>query len=133
MNTEDKAHEYAKILLNHIMSNYGRLSVEDAFNIAKSAYMLADAMLEVQGRKPVERPAVLEEWQPNWSLAPESAQWWAMAEDRSSLWFNDEPRMMDDYFETTYCGFGEMPFREAPNFNYKGDWRNSLRKRPDGV
>ena len=69
--------------------------------------------------------AELEEWQPDWSQAPE----WA------NCWQKSPP----DYKQFDYFWFCEVfkdgkavgnKKEEAPSFGYTGDWRNSLRKRP---
>ena len=58
-----------------------------------------------------------EEWQPDWSQAPDNALTWAINSDGYASWalYKD-----GHYFSTV----------QAPPFNYQGDWRNSLRKRP---
>ena len=61
--------------------------------------------------------ASLEEWQPDWSQSPDNALTWAINSDGYASWalYKD-----GHYFSTV----------QAPPFNYQGDWRNSLRKRP---
>ena len=58
-----------------------------------------------------------EEWQPDWSQAPDNALTWAINSDGYASWalYKD-----GHYFSTV----------QAPSFGYTGDWRNSLRKRP---
>lgn len=74
------------------------------------------------------------EWQPDWSQAPEWANWWVAVANQSGKitggWFYDvKPEF----------GFGDgpsvyySPSRSSiltDSFGYTGDWRNSLRKRP---
>ena len=74
------------------------------------------------------------EWQPDWSQAPEWANWWVAVANQSGKitggWFYDvKPEF----------GFGDGPSVYssmngnnilAGSFGYTGDWRNSLRKRP---
>ena len=57
--------------------------------------------------------ASLEEWQPDWSQAPEHANIWQKSSANNYYWCCD-----DDCLGA------------APSFGYTGDWRNSLRKRP---
>ncbi len=64
------------------------------------------------------------EWQPDWSQAPEWADWWAIDKDLVSFWHEDKPKF--DKVEFYQCGV----FCDAPLFNYRGDWKDSLRKRP---
>lgn len=92
------------------------------------AWKYADAMqAEADKREDKTRPEVLEEWQPDWSQAPEwavawtkdeiGAQWWGVIPSHGcGVWF---------------AGDG-VKFRcvEAPEFNYDGRFVDSLRKRP---
>ena len=64
------------------------------------------------------------EWQPDWSQAPEWADWWAIDKDLVSFWHEDKPKF--DEVEFYQCGV----FCDAPSFNYQGNWQDSLRKRP---
>ena len=59
----------------------------------------------------------LEEWQPDWSVAPENAEEWSV--ERGGV----------DARWTCYGG-GDKYYVSAPLFNYRGDWKDSLRKRP---
>lgn len=65
-----------------------------------------------------------EEWQPDWSQAPEWANWWAADKDLVSFWHEDKPKF--DEIEFYQCGM----FCDAPSFNYQSNWQESLRKRP---
>lgn len=67
----------------------------------------------------------LEEWQPDWSQAPEWANWWVKTMGDSYLWCMHEPIMNDDYFRAVAGS------NHAPSFGYTGNWRDSLRKRPN--
>ena len=64
------------------------------------------------------------EWQPDWSLAPCWADWWATDKDLDSFWHENKPNF--DEIEFYQCGM----FCDAPSFNYQGNWQDSLRKRP---
>ena len=57
------------------------------------------------------------EWQPDWSIAPENAEEWSV--ERGGV----------DARWTCYCD-GDKYYVSAPLFNYRGDWKDSLRKRP---
>ena len=87
----------------------------------------ADAMqAEADSRVNKERPSVLQEWQPDWSVAPEWAKWWAMDKDGVANWFDDKPSC-----DCGYLSFGDaLQCNLAPSFNYRCDWKDSLRKRP---
>lgn len=70
--------------------------------------------------------ASLEEWQPDWSQAPAWANWWAMDLDNEQAhWYEVEP-IADAIAwrrRTRTC-------KQAPSFDYQGNWQDSLRKRP---
>ena len=103
------------------------------------AWKYADAMqAEADKREPSGFPNVLrgacgeivavkvddKEWQPDWSQAPEWADWWAIDKDLVSFWHEDKPKF--DEVEFYQCGV----FCDAPSFGYQGNWQDSLRKRP---
>ena len=131
------AHDYLKVLLTQNTSRTAGEAVE-------TAYALADAMqTEADKRKAVGVPEAIrerhdftpainkgferasqEEWQPDWSGAPEWADWWAIDKDLVSFWHEDKPKF--DEVEFYQCGV----FCDAPSFNYQGNWQDSLRKRP---
>ena len=72
------------------------------------------------------------EWQPDWSQAPEWANWWAMDENKNTRWIYSEleqPYISDMFLR--WCAVGRFDSADAPSFGYTGDWRNSLRKRPE--
>lgn len=76
----------------------------------------------------------LEEWQPDWSQAPEWANWWAIGSlTKQGIWSEAKPNSVKingaDYWEVT-SPIGDEHLSVAPSFNYQGDWSNSLRKRP---
>ena len=76
--------------------------------------------------------ASLEEWQPDWSQAPEWANWWAMDENKNTRWIYSEleqPYIGDIFLR--WFAVGRFDSADAPSFGYTGDWRNSLRKRPE--
>lgn len=67
------------------------------------------------------------EWQPDWSLAPESYNQFCVGMDSGWGFFtNIEPELIaDEYF---FVG-GEA--QVIKNHGYTGDWRDSVRKRPN--
>ena len=136
------AHEYA---MKHVQEgfdiNYDVLVVE--------AWKYADAMqAEADTRKPkpellslqqtfidgVEQPRYapsLDEWQPDWSQAPGWANWWTMDENKNTRWIYsqlEQPYISDIFLR--WRAVGMFDSADAPSFGYKGDWENSLRKRP---
>ena len=77
--------------------------------------------------------ASLEEWQPDWSQAPDNlVKYFAVDEDGRGGWFISKPTLCSDHWY--WSDFEERVDNDhydyAPSFGYTGDWRNSLRKRP---
>ena len=77
----------------------------------------------------------VEEWQPDWSQAPDWANWWAMdGFSKKANWYIDKPYIDDDSEVESEWNIdlktNTETYMQAPPFNYQGDWRNSLRKRP---
>lgn len=69
----------------------------------------------------------VEEWQPDWSKAPEWAKWWAMDADSDCYWFENKP----DTMSVTWVPFNASEVGEAPSFDYQGNWKESLRERTE--
>lgn len=124
----DKLTIATKVLLKLIETNKTGF---DAEGIAAYSFEIADAMqAEAEKRECKERPDVLkEEWQPDWSQAPEWANWWAMDGNGDSYWHScvDEPFVNEYIFEIANPQGHTF---DAPSFNYQGNWQDSLRKRP---
>lgn len=99
---------------------------------ARLAWQYADAMkAEADKREDKSRPDVLKplnsmelEFQPDWSVAPSWAECWTKTTGGNYLWLANAPVALEDYFSSN----GKA--QQAPSFNYTGDWRDSLRKRP---
>lgn len=72
--------------------------------------------------------AELEEWQPDWSQAPDVATYWTMRQDGKCLWWKGKPLFDGSCFYDAVGICHTVGY--APSFGYTGDWRNSLRKRP---
>ena len=78
--------------------------------------------------------ASLEEWQPDWSQAPDSlVKYFAVDKNGRGGWFISKPTLCSDHWY--WSDFEERVDNDnydyAPSFGYTGDWRNSLRKRPE--
>ena len=67
-----------------------------------------------------------DEWQPDWSQAPDWANWWAMDMDKNCYWYEDKLHLGDVEWDRHSIG---KSFK-SKHYGYTGDWRNSLRKRP---
>ena len=72
--------------------------------------------------------ASLEEWQPDWSQAPDVATHWTMRQDGKCLWWKGKPLFDGSCFYDAVGICHTVGY--APSFGYHSDWRNSLRKRP---
>ena len=92
-------------------------------------------ILKLSKFKPLELQPDLKEWQPDWSQAPEWANWWAMdGFSKKANWYIDKPYLDDDSEVESEWNIdlktNTETYMHAPSFGYTGDWRNSLRKRP---
>ena len=125
----EMAHEYAIALINsdcemqfdkfiQLCWNYADAMQDEADKrekeeIEKRSVELRN-ILNLSNSKPLELQADLEEWQPDWSQAPESdVVAWDINKHGQARWIAND----NGYYL-------------APSFGYTGDWRNSLRKRP---
>ena len=127
----------------------GTKLIHDMELVSDMAWKYADAMqAEADKRKPIPKLPALQqtfidgveqpryapscdEWQPDWSQAPDWANWWCLSVMHGAMWFSREPictkatwAMLND---VKFCA---ASFDEAPSFNYQGNWQDSLRKRP---
>lgn len=154
MNKLEMAHEYAK----ELVANYG--DVMQFSEVLAKSWWLADAMFaefekrekEEAAKKRVEIQKLLNadntfveregqhfddvEWQPDWSLAPKWAEYWFATWDGNQItdgiWAEKEPVLVD--FQNGVSGYSHLGRTEfSPSFGYTGDWRDSLRIRPEGV
>lgn len=72
-------------------------------------------------------PVISPDWPgPDWSQAPEWVMWWVMDRDGRCSWSNHKPFV---YANSYWASLSTTT--TAPNFGYTGDWRDSLRKRPE--
>ena len=122
MNKLQMAHEY---FMKHGRNNSWMES--DVID----AWKYADAMQAEADKRNYSEKQDSSEWQPDWSQAPDWANWWCLSVRHGAMWFSREPictkstwAMLND---VKFCA---ASFDEAPSFGYKGDWKNSLRKRP---
>jgi len=132
MNKLDMAHDYLKVLLTQNTSRTVGEAVE-------TAYALADAMQAEADKRITEvriddvseehadalRKACGDEWQPDWSQAPDNMTHFAVDANGSGWFFNREPHTESDC--CWYCGDDST---ELDNHKYQGNWQDSLRKRP---
>ena len=118
------AHDWV-IKYGKVDSNYNRE------NTVQLAWEYADAMQAEADKRAVKLPDVFfdtkqnEEWQPDWSQAPDNMTHFAVDANGSGWFFNREPHAESDC--CWYCGDDST---ELYNHNYQGNWQDSLRKRP---
>lgn len=67
------------------------------------------------------------EWQPDWSQVPIDANYWAKDSSEKAAWFTDKPFIAEFVSNEWVC---KKEYWDAPLFDYQGDWKDSLRKRP---
>lgn len=92
------------------------------------AWEYADRMIEQeQRREDKTRPEVLrdKEWQPDWSQATGTANYWAMDGCGQCNWYEREPEVYGSQWD-----FGGVIEQANTGYDYQGNWRESLRKRP---
>ena len=82
-------------------------------------------ILNLSNFKPLE---CQEEWQPDWSQAPDVATHWTMRQDGKCLWWKGKPLFDGSCFYDAVGICRTVGY--APSFGYTGDWCESLRKRP---
>ena len=105
-----------------------------------SRFERSDAVKEVLNRAEnmgLIKPKAVDEWQPDWSRAPDWANWWVATANQSGKitggWFyNAKPEFGFGVGPSVYYSMnGNNNVISADSFGYTGDWRNSLRKRPE--
>ena len=122
----EMAHEYAKVMLDAMVDKNIDLGSYD--EIAYHAFLLADAMQAEADKREnnVSQDLSQEEWQPDWSEAPAWTKWWAVDKDRRAHYFENKPTKCITMWIPDYTSIIER----ANNFEYTGDWKDSLRERP---
>lgn len=123
----EMAHEWA-------MKHGNAETIGGRQNMIKYAWEYADAMQAEADKRENKKQSehvfeAIEEWQPDWSQAPDNATAWTMRPDGECIWWNGIPVSDGTRFTDVVGGCHTVGY--APSFGYTGDWRNSLRKRPD--
>ena len=150
MDKLEMAHEYAVAMLE----TPAQLTGMSDMDIAIAAFNLADAMQDEADKREVGIEELMKdhvhdyiygrvcacgaingaekEWQPDWSQAPDGYNWWAMdGFSGVANCYKSEPFLDDDDTDEWNVVLSIATYREAPSFGYTGDWRESLRKRPE--
>lgn len=75
------------------------------------------------------------EWQPDWSQAPVGYDWFAVDRDNRAYFFTYEPeKIIGENYWADFTGVSNSTgtaLESKTTFGYQGDWRDSLRKRPE--
>lgn len=130
---EDRSHEILLKMLEGI--NPMQLEKPTRDGLAYEAFELAEAMqAEAEKRKTTPnadhiRKVREAQWQPDWGQAPEWANYWfvtGMKEPFAAAYWSDTIPCYNDEKSQTSSGRK----LKAPSFDYQGDWKDSLRKRP---
>ena len=147
----EMAHEYAIALINSDCEMQFDKFIRLCWNYADAMQAEADKRSKVEVEQ--KRKAVREmlnagntflekegqhfddvEWQPDWSQAPDSlVKYFAVDKNGRGGWFISKPTLCSDHWY--WSDFEERVDNDnydyAPSFGYTGDWRESLRKRPE--
>ncbi|MEG1232273.1 MAG: hypothetical protein RSE18_00430 [Acinetobacter sp.] len=146
----EMAHDYAVAMLR------AGVTKESATEFAQTAFTLVDAMQAEAEKRSVyganwdrekgsqktfvndaeqDHTWAGEEWQPDWSQAPTGYNYWVATADRdgkiSGGWFyGAEPEFGESKGVSVYYSSNSNCIL-TESFGYTGDWRDSLRKRPN--
>ena len=102
-------------------------------DIISCAWQYADTM-QAEADKRLAEAEYKEEWQPDWNQAPDDlVKYFAVDENGRGGWFISKPTLCHDhwYWSDFEERVGNDCYDNAPSFNCTGDWRDSLRKRPN--
>ena len=141
----EMAHEFSMKLVGNPTT-----PLKDMNSIMEASWKYADAMqAEADKRENEEQDKLeqnernhhdelvsigLEKWQPDWSQAPDWANWWVATADHDGKifggWFYDvRPELGVGKGSSIYYSSNSKNIL-TDSFGYTGDWRESLRKRP---
>jgi hypothetical protein len=71
------------------------------------------------------RTSITKQIKPDWSTAPEWAEWWAVDENGCAYWYSEKPAMRGRAFYKE-----NVESLVMPAFNKVPEWQDSLSKRP---
>ena len=125
----EMAHEYAIALINSDSEMQFDKFIRLCWNYADAMQAEADKRENKEQSEHVFE--AIEEWQPDWSQAPDNnVQYFSVDEDGQGGWYITKPTLCSDHWYWSEWGERLNEYDHAPSFGYTGDWRNSLRKRP---
>ncbi len=124
-----------KLKLAHEMALaiQGTKLLHDMELVSNMAWKYADAMqAEAEKRKPSGLPEALKD-DPfkglypliDWNKYGKGLYFWAMDENGRAFWHNRKPKINGWKWDSYHK-------HRAPSFDYKGNWQDSLRERPNG-
>ena len=124
MNKLQMAHEF-------MMKKMETETIDDHWKLFYSSWRYADAMQAEADKRAVKLPDVFfdtktnDEWQPDWSQAPMGFNRFVVGSDGGYGFFtNMEPQLQDDFW---FVGADGIVIKDH---GYRGNWQDSLRKRP---
>ena len=124
----EMAHEYAIALINSDCEMQFDKFIRLCWNYADAMQAEADEREKKQQSEHVFE--AIDEWQPDWSQAPEWANWWSVDENGAANFSGKKPNIEGRQWVYYSAASENLCHIDAPSFGYTGDWRNSLRKRP---
>jgi hypothetical protein len=68
--------------------------------------------------------------EPDWTTAPDWAQWWAVDEDGRTYWYNRQP-YVEKADDGCWDGNGKFEWNGDVTLPVGVDWRTTLRRRPE--
>lgn len=134
----EMAHEYAIALINSDCEMQFDKFIQLCWNYADAMQAEADERQTRKNEHDAEanrkimdalanpmRCVRQQEWKPNWGELPSNANYFAMDKSGMCNAYENKPEICDDQWD-----FGDA-ICECDSFGYQGDWRDSLRKRPE--
>ena len=128
----EMAHEF-------MMKKMETETIDNHWELFYTSWRYADAMQAEADKREQKKQSehvfeAVDEWQPDWSQAPDSlVKYFAVDKNGRGGWFISKPTLCSDHWY--WSDFEERVdndnYDHAPSFGYTGDWRNSLRKRPE--
>ncbi|MEG0198312.1 MAG: hypothetical protein RR676_14170 [Acinetobacter sp.] len=123
-----------KLAHEFMMKKMETETIDNHWELFYSSWRYADAMqAEAEKRKPSGLPEALKD-DPfkglypliDWNKYGKGLYFWAMDENGRAFWHNRKPKINGGKWDSYHK-------HRASSFNYKGNWRESLRERQHGL
>ncbi|UMO77900.1 hypothetical protein Cato_76 [Acinetobacter phage Cato] len=126
MNKLELAQQYMVLVFSEAIQDFENIELHIK-HLPRICFDMAEAMLaENEKRQDKSRPEVLEDWQPDWSQAPEGFDWWAVDKDGQSHYYDAPPEIGAGQWL-----LGGDKYQKGIKFEiFTVNWKDSLRKRP---